>query len=221
MPASTVGKILRRHGRSRRERPPVKVYPRYEREVAGVLIHIDVKRLGRFFTPGRRILGGRNPKAPKGWLAMPALWRSTITRQWPTPRCSPARVKTPPAPSLSVRSSGSRKCLGRRRVRGIARRPRPLSGWRVRLLDQELLPNPAHPEPVDRSRVTHHSRDAGIQAAAGAEAKRAGLAPVGGPCQTAGSEGCWRLRLPLRVRQCRQAIGPGTLSPRHRDDHDA
>ncbi len=89
MPAATVGKILRRHGRSRRERPPVKVYPRYEREVAGDLIHIDVKRLGRFFTPGKRILGGRNPKAPKGRLAMPALWRSTITRAWPTPGCSP------------------------------------------------------------------------------------------------------------------------------------
>ncbi len=28
------------------------VYPRYEREVAGVLIHIDAKRPLRFFTPG-------------------------------------------------------------------------------------------------------------------------------------------------------------------------
>ncbi len=34
-----------------RERPPVKVYPCYEREVAGVLIHIDAKRPLRFFTP--------------------------------------------------------------------------------------------------------------------------------------------------------------------------
>ena len=53
MPASTAGKILRRNGCSRRERPPAKVYPRYEREVPGDLIHIDVKRLGRFFTPGK------------------------------------------------------------------------------------------------------------------------------------------------------------------------
>ena len=68
MPASTVGKILRRNGCSRRERPPAKVYPRYEREVPGDLIHIDVKRLGRFFTPGKRILEDgvhRNPRA--GW----------------------------------------------------------------------------------------------------------------------------------------------------------
>ncbi len=36
----------------KRERPLVKVYPRYEREVVGVLIHIDVKRPLRFFTPG-------------------------------------------------------------------------------------------------------------------------------------------------------------------------
>ena len=55
MPASTVGKILRRNGCSRREQPPAKVYPRYEREVPGDLIHIDVKRLGRFFTSGKRI----------------------------------------------------------------------------------------------------------------------------------------------------------------------
>jgi len=68
MPASTVGKILRRHGRSRRERPLAKVYPRYEREVAGDLIHIDVKRLGRFFTPGKRILNDGIPRNPRaGW----------------------------------------------------------------------------------------------------------------------------------------------------------
>lgn len=68
MPASTVGKILKRNGCSRREQPPATVYPRYEREVPGDLIHIDVKRLGRFFTPGKRILEDgvhRNPRA--GW----------------------------------------------------------------------------------------------------------------------------------------------------------
>jgi transposase InsO family protein len=68
MPPSTVGKILRRYGCSRRERPPSKVYPRYEREVPGDLIHIDVKRLGRFFTPGKRILGDGIQRSPRaGW----------------------------------------------------------------------------------------------------------------------------------------------------------
>ncbi len=68
MPASTVGKILRRHGCSRRERPPSKKYPRYEREVAGDLIHIDVKRLGRFFTPGKRIFDDGVQRSPRaGW----------------------------------------------------------------------------------------------------------------------------------------------------------
>ena len=68
MPASTVGKILRRNGRSRKERPPATVYPRYEWEIPGDLIHIDVKRLGRFFTSGKRIFEdgvGRSPSA--GW----------------------------------------------------------------------------------------------------------------------------------------------------------
>jgi len=69
MPASTAGKILRRNGCSRRERPPAKVYPRYEREVPGDLIHIDVKRLGRFFAPGNT-----------------CMWPSTITHAWPTRR---------------------------------------------------------------------------------------------------------------------------------------
>lgn len=68
MPPSTVGKILRRNGCSRRERPPVKVYPRYERQVPGDLIHIDVKRLGRFFTPGKRIFEDGVQRSPRaGW----------------------------------------------------------------------------------------------------------------------------------------------------------
>lgn len=68
MPASTVGKILRRNGCSRRERPPAQRFARYEREVAGDLIHIDVKRLGRFFTPGKRILDDGVQRSPRaGW----------------------------------------------------------------------------------------------------------------------------------------------------------
>ncbi len=35
-----------------RERPPVKVYPRDVDQIAGDLIHIDLKRRGRFFTLG-------------------------------------------------------------------------------------------------------------------------------------------------------------------------
>ena len=51
-PASTVGKVLRRLGRSRLPRPPV---VRYERARPGELLHIDIKKLGRFWHVGKRV----------------------------------------------------------------------------------------------------------------------------------------------------------------------
>jgi transposase InsO family protein len=68
LPASTVWKVLRRYGVSRlrtRSRGPV---VRYERQRPGELVHVDIKKLGRFWTVGKRIYGDgfhRNPKA--GW----------------------------------------------------------------------------------------------------------------------------------------------------------
>jgi transposase InsO family protein len=55
-PASTVGKVLRRAGRSRLPRPQRDPKVRYERERAGELLHVDTKKLGRFWTVGKRIL---------------------------------------------------------------------------------------------------------------------------------------------------------------------
>ena len=56
--ASTIYKVLRRHGLSRLpgrgEREPDN---RYEFETPGGLLHIDTKKLGRFYTPGKRALG--------------------------------------------------------------------------------------------------------------------------------------------------------------------
>jgi transposase len=55
LPASTVWKVLRRYGVSRLpslSRGPV---TRYERQRPGELIHVDIKRLGRFWTVGKRI----------------------------------------------------------------------------------------------------------------------------------------------------------------------
>jgi len=67
-PASTVGKVLRRLGISRlpkRERDPI---IRYERERPGELLHVDTKKLGRFFALGKRILGDGIHRSPKaGW----------------------------------------------------------------------------------------------------------------------------------------------------------
>jgi transposase InsO family protein len=55
-PASTVGKALRRRGCSRLPRPGRDPVVRYERERNGELVHVDTKRLGRFWTVGKRIL---------------------------------------------------------------------------------------------------------------------------------------------------------------------
>jgi transposase InsO family protein len=59
-PPSTIGKVLRRHGYSRLPRPEQAVARcarRYERERPGELLHVDTKRLGRFWEPGKRVLG--------------------------------------------------------------------------------------------------------------------------------------------------------------------
>jgi transposase InsO family protein len=59
-PPSTIGKVLRRHGCSRLPRPAgaaARCARRYERERPGELLHIDTKRLGRFWEPGKRALG--------------------------------------------------------------------------------------------------------------------------------------------------------------------
>jgi transposase InsO family protein len=54
-PASTVGKVLRRAGCSRLPGPDRVVRQRYERERPGELVHVDVKKLGRFWRVGKRI----------------------------------------------------------------------------------------------------------------------------------------------------------------------
>jgi len=54
-PASTVGKVLRRLGRSRLPREPRPPVVRYERARPGELLHIDIKKLGRFWHVGKRI----------------------------------------------------------------------------------------------------------------------------------------------------------------------
>ncbi len=60
-PPSTIGKVLRRHGCSRLPRPAAaaRCARRYERERPGELLHVDTKKLGRFWEPGKRVLGER------------------------------------------------------------------------------------------------------------------------------------------------------------------
>ncbi len=68
-PASTVWKVLHRHGVSRLPRAPREPAQRYERARPGELVHIDIKRLGRFWTVGKRVLGDEvgNLSRRAGW----------------------------------------------------------------------------------------------------------------------------------------------------------
>lgn len=64
---STVARWLARHGLGRRKAldppPPVR---RYQRERPGELIHIDIKKLGRFHRPGHRVTGSRTKGSSRG-----------------------------------------------------------------------------------------------------------------------------------------------------------
>jgi transposase InsO family protein len=70
-PVSTIGAVLRRHRLGRLSaltpRPPV---IRYERDIPGELIHIDIKKLGRIEGIGHRITGDRTGQSNRrgiGW----------------------------------------------------------------------------------------------------------------------------------------------------------
>jgi transposase InsO family protein len=67
-PVSTVGKVLRRAGRSRLPRPQRDPKLRYQRDRPGELLHVDTKKLGRFWTVGKRILAdGVQRSRHAGW----------------------------------------------------------------------------------------------------------------------------------------------------------
>lgn len=58
MPLSTVSAVLQRIGLGKRSRlEPVEPPNRYECTRPGELVHVDVKKLGRFTRPGHRVLG--------------------------------------------------------------------------------------------------------------------------------------------------------------------
>ena len=61
--ASTVWKVLRRHGLTPRPRTPRPRYRRYEWSRPGALLHVDVKELPRFAKPGHRVTGDRRELA--------------------------------------------------------------------------------------------------------------------------------------------------------------
>jgi transposase InsO family protein len=66
MALSTVSLWLKRIGLGKRLEPP-EPPNRYERRHPGELIHVDVKKLGRFKVAGKRVVGDRHSSRGYGW----------------------------------------------------------------------------------------------------------------------------------------------------------
>lgn len=66
---STVARLLKKQGLNRLSAlEPAKPDNRYEHEAPGDLLHLDIKKLGRFQRPGHRITGDRQQGSPgAGW----------------------------------------------------------------------------------------------------------------------------------------------------------
>ncbi len=65
---STVSLWLKKIGLGKRSRlEPPEPPNRYERQRPGELVHIDVKKLGRFGAAGKRVIGKRQPSRGYGW----------------------------------------------------------------------------------------------------------------------------------------------------------
>jgi transposase InsO family protein len=56
-PASTIWRVLKRYDCSRAQRAPRPPANRYEYAAVGELVHLDIKKLGRFWHIGKRVLG--------------------------------------------------------------------------------------------------------------------------------------------------------------------
>ena len=90
-PASTIWRVLVRHQCSRAERQPRPAVNRYEYAAVGELVHLDVKKLGRFWQVGKHVLGdgpgsaaamaGRTPRRRRRSLS-PRYGRAAHQRAW-------------------------------------------------------------------------------------------------------------------------------------------
>jgi transposase InsO family protein len=67
-PASTIWRVLRRYDCSRAQRQPRPPANRYEYAAVGELVHLDIKKLGRFWQVGKRVLNdGLQRSRHAGW----------------------------------------------------------------------------------------------------------------------------------------------------------
>ena len=109
---STVSAVLARHGLgAQRALDPPRPVARYERRQAGDLLHLDIKRLSRFWRPGHRVTGSRT-LSRVGLDTNSCMSRSTTTLASPSHkscRMNGARLALPfsaaRAPGLPTKAS--------------------------------------------------------------------------------------------------------------------
>ena len=114
--AATVSRILKRLGLNRLAAlEPAEPIRRYERAAPGEIVHIDIKKLGKFNRIGHRITGGRigQSKSRRSAGNM-CTWRSTTTRGSLIRRSCRTRSEPPacafsstPCASFEASASGS------------------------------------------------------------------------------------------------------------------
>ena len=135
-PPSTVGKVLRRAGCSRLPRPERVVRPRYERDRPGELLHVDVKKLGRFWQVGNASTATTSSAIGTSAGAI-STSRSTTTPAWPTPSCSKTSAaqaaprfsdaRQPGTPNAESRSSACSPTTPRPTTAATGNEPAPSS----------------------------------------------------------------------------------------------
>ena len=162
MPLSTVSAILRRQGVGRLGRIGLEPAGRYERSRPGELVHIDVKKLGRFEAAGKRV-GFRLAGAGR-----PAARRARPRARHPAGSTSTSPSTTTavsPTPRYSRRKGGDRGRLPPPCTRLLRPPRRPGRAgdhrqWRRLHLDRprDRLPQPRHPPPPHPAAPTPDQR---------------------------------------------------------------
>jgi transposase len=160
-PASTVWKVLKRNGASRLRLPAREPVRRYERERPGELLHVDIKRLGRFWTVGKAILGdGVQRSRRAGWHYLHLAIDDHSARLGRRLRRARDRPTLhPPAPPADQREGRGAREDAAARV-GLSLRlplerpPRPRSPWLPALVQQAPTPQLARRPTADQPCLT-------------------------------------------------------------------
>jgi hypothetical protein len=99
---STIWKVLRRHGLSRRPGPGRQTHKRFEWAQAGALLHIDAFSVQRFGRPGHWATGDRADRN-RGQARASSSVCSTTTAALSTASCTPPRPpRRPRRPSCAA-----------------------------------------------------------------------------------------------------------------------